>query len=92
MDKNLTDFIVLHKTGKSPLYVQLYEEIVDKIKHKTLSPGYKLPPVRLLAREMAINPGTVVSAYRELEKNGYIFTRRGSGSYVAERTVERCVE
>lgn len=87
MDKNLTDFIVLHKTGKSPLYVQLYEEIVDKIKHKTLSPGYKLPPVRLLAREMAINPGTVVSAYRELEKNGYIFTRRGSGSYVAERIV-----
>ena len=44
-----------------------------------------MPPVRTLAQQLNINNGTVVSAYRELEKNGYIFTRRGSGSYVAEQ-------
>ncbi len=87
MERNLADFIMLDKNAKSPLYVQLYEVIVDKIKHKILSPGYKLPPVRFLAQKLAINPGTVVSAYRELEKNGYVFTRRGSGSYIAERIV-----
>ena len=73
MERNLADFIMLDKNAKSPLYVQLYEVIVDKIKHKILSPGYKLPPVRFLAQKLAINPGTVVSAYRELEKNGYVF-------------------
>lgn len=89
MIDKMTDFIPiqLNKNDKLPLYVQLYNEIADKIKHKVLASGYKLPPVRSLARSLIINPGTVASAYRELEKNGYIFTRRGSGCYVAERTV-----
>lgn len=85
MNKNLIDFVSLNKQSKKPLYVQLYDEIAEKIKCKTLSAGYKLPPVRILAQQLNINNGTVVSAYRELEKNGYIFTRRGSGSYVAEQ-------
>lgn len=87
MDRNLTDFIQLNKADKTPLYVQLYNEIADRIKRKLLSPGYKLPPVRNLAKSLAVNPGTVVSAYRELEQSGYIFTRRGSGSYVAEQII-----
>ena len=60
MNKNLIDFVSLNKQSKKPLYVQLYDEIAEKIKCKTLSAGYKLPPVRTLAQQLNINNGTVV--------------------------------
>lgn len=69
----------------SPLYLALYRELASMIQKKQLLPQYRLPPVRKLAAFLSINPGTVVAAYRELEQNGYILTRRGSGSYVADR-------
>ena len=46
-----------------------------------------MPPVRTLVTYLQINPSTVVNAYKELEKNGFIFSKRGSGSYVAEQRV-----
>lgn len=83
----LIDFvsIQLAKEKDIPLYVQLYEQINFMIKQHLLSPGYKLPPVRKLANYLQVNPSTVVNAYRELEQNGFIFSKRGSGSYVAEQ-------
>lgn len=48
-----------------------------------LSHGFLLPPVRKLAQSLEINAGTVMSAYKLLEQN-VIFSRSGSGSYVAE--------
>lgn len=68
---------------KEPLYRQLYEKLLEAILSHNLSPGYPLPPVRKLAASLHINIGTVLSAYRELERNGYILTRRGSGSFVS---------
>ncbi|MEW5899674.1 MAG: GntR family transcriptional regulator, partial [Bacillota bacterium] len=48
-----------------------------------LQEGEQLPPVRQLALELLINPNTVVRAYQELEREGIITTRRGSGTFIA---------
>ncbi len=89
MSQEFLDFvsIQLTKNAKEPLYVQLYDALSELILNGKLSYGYLLPPVRKLAAFLQVNPGTVVSAYKLLEQNGYIFSRSGSGSYVAEISV-----
>ncbi len=77
--------IQLVKGNGIPLYVQLYDQLVFLIREGKLSPGFLLPPVRKLAAFLSVNPGTAVASYRELEQNGYILTKRGSGSFVADR-------
>ena len=86
MTNDFVDFvsIQLDKSKKTALYVQLYNAIAALIRNDRLAPGYPLPPIRKFAVFLQINASTVVSAYKELEKNGYIFSRTGSGSYVAE--------
>lgn len=68
----------------------IYEQIVDGIRRllvsNVLKPGDKLPTVRGLASELAINPNTIQRAYRELEAEGYIYSIPGKGSFVAERS------
>lgn len=88
MNQEFLEFvsIQLNKNTKESLYVQLYAELRELIIKGQLSYGYLLPPVRKLATFLKVNPGTVVSAYKLLEQNGYIFSRAGSGSYVAEIT------
>ena len=76
--------IRLNRQAKEPLYAQLYDALRSRIANGQLAPDRRLPAVRVLAKALGINPGTVVSAYRELEKNGYIISRRGSGSFVQE--------
>ena len=50
-----------------------------------LKEGAQMPPVRDLAGELLINPNTVAKAYHELEREGYIFTQRGMGTFVSNR-------
>lgn len=76
--------IRLNRQAKEPLYAQLYDALRSRIVNGQLAPDRRLPAVRVLAKALGINPGTVVSAYRELEKNGYIISRRGSGSFIQE--------
>ena len=76
--------IQLSKDKQEALYVQLYDQMRELIATGKLSHGFLLPPVRKFAKFLEINAGTVMSAYKQLEKNGYIFSRTGSGSYVAE--------
>ena len=52
---------------------------------QVLKPGDKLPSVRELASQLAINPNTIQRAYRELEAQGYIYSIPGKGSFAAER-------
>lgn len=87
MKKEFDDFVSIQLTRntKEALYVQLYSELLKLIRSGIFAPGYKLPPVRKLADYLAINTGTVVNAYKELEKNGFIFSAAGSGSYVSEQ-------
>ena len=65
-----------------PLYFQLMEEIKHKIAVSELKPGNKLPTVRQLAVELAINPNTVAKAYDELRREGILDVKQGIGTFV----------
>jgi DNA-binding transcriptional MocR family regulator len=86
MNQDFFEFVSIQlvKGNKVAMYVQLYDALRELIIEGKLSSGYLLPPVRKFAAFLEVNPGTVVSAYKLLEQNGYIFSRSGSGSYVAE--------
>lgn len=65
----------------------LYEQIVERFKHLILCGALpedeKLPSVRNLAMELAINPNTIQKAYGELERQGFIYSVKGRGNFVA---------
>ena len=68
--------------------VPIYQQIITQIKHMVASgrlrPNEEVPPIRVLAEQLLINPNTVARAYRELETSGVLISRRGSGTRVAE--------
>ena len=65
-----------------PIYTQIMDGIRQSIGTGTLAPGEKLPSVRELAAELAINPNTIQRAYRQLELEGWIVSIPGKGSFV----------
>jgi GntR family transcriptional regulator len=69
--------------------VPIYQQIVTQIKHmvasRRLRPGDEVPPIRVLAEQLLINPNTVARAYRDLEAAGIFTSRRGSGTRVADK-------
>lgn len=67
-----------------PLYLQLMEQIRHGIETGALKAGDQLPTIRKLAEDLVMNPNTVVRAYRELQHEGIIELRHGSGAYVSE--------
>jgi molybdate-binding protein/DNA-binding transcriptional regulator YhcF (GntR family) len=71
--------------GDTPAYQQIIEQVQRRVAEGHLRPGEPLPTVRDLARQLRLNPGTVARAYAELEREGCIVTRRGGGSFVADR-------
>jgi GntR family transcriptional regulator len=68
-----------------PVYRQLIDQIQGAIASGVLRAGDQLPTVRLVAVELAINPNTVLRAYRELEIRGVLDTQQGTGTFVADR-------
>lgn len=72
----------------TPIYRQIYDQVRQAIAGGTLLPGDRLPSVRDLAIELAVNPNTVAKAYQELERAGVIETPRGRGTFVAETTTD----
>ena len=71
-----------------PIYTQVTEQFKRQILSKVLQPGDKLPSVRELAGELAINPNTIQRAYRELEQQGWIASVSGKGSFVSDVPVQ----
>ena len=67
-----------------PIYQQLMEQIKHAVATRAVHAGEQLPTIRKLAEELAMNPNTAARAYRELEREGVIEVRHGSGAYVAE--------
>lgn len=67
-----------------PIYVQIMDEIRRAVVLGTVGPDDPLPSVRQLAGELKVNPNTVQQAYRELERDGLVYVRRGQGTFVAE--------
>ena len=66
----------------------IYEQVMDSFRKQIISGDLKtddkLPSVRELSAELAINPNTISRAYRELEHEGYIYTAQGKGCFVSE--------
>jgi GntR family transcriptional regulator len=70
-----------------PIYVQIMDEIRRSLVVGALAPDDPLPSVRQLATELRVNPNTVSQAYRELERQGVVEARRGSGTFVVQSSV-----
>ena len=69
-----------------PIYSQIFDNVCSQIASGVLTPGDKLPSVRELATQLAINPNTIQRAYRELESGGWIVTVAGKGCFVSDHT------
>lgn len=71
-----------------PVYRQLIDQVQGAIASGALKSGDQLPTVRLVAVELAINPNTVMRAYREMEIRGILDTQQGTGTFIADRQSE----
>jgi len=67
-----------------PIYEQIKQEIKIHISLGILKPHKPLPSIRDLAAELIVNPNTVARAYRELEREGFIYTKKAKGCYISE--------
>ena len=76
--------VYLNYRDTRPIYTQIADNFRSQIRAGVLSPGDKLPSVRELASELAINPNTIQRAYRELEADGWIASVSGKGSFVCD--------
>jgi GntR family transcriptional regulator len=76
-------FIVVSPLNPDPMYKQVTDQIKDAIASGLLKPEEKLPSIREMAKELKISMITIKRAYADLENGGYIITRSGLGSYVA---------
>jgi GntR family transcriptional regulator len=72
-----------------PVYRQIIDQVTGGMAAGLLGPGDQLPTVRQVAVDLAINPNTVVRAYRELEIRGLLETQQGSGTFISEKKVKR---
>ena len=80
--------IYLSNSGQEPIYAQITRQIKQQILSGALRPGDALPSIRLLAKELRISVITTKRAYEDLERDGFIETVPGKGSFVAGRNVE----
>ena len=79
--------IILDYKDRRPIYEQVAEKLEELMLLGILGENEPLPSVRSLAMELSINPNTIQRAYAELERQGYIYTVKGKGSFVAENSV-----
>ena len=75
--------ISLDPQDARPIYVQIVDEVRRALVLRTLGPDDPLPSVRDLAVTLRVNPNTVSQAYRELERQGMVYVRRGQGTYAS---------
>lgn len=75
--------ILLDYRDKRPIYEQVVEKLERLIVGGALEPDAKMPSVRSMGVELAVNPNTIQRAYNQLEQEGYLYTVSGRGSFVA---------
>ncbi|MEG0076355.1 GntR family transcriptional regulator [Anaerorhabdus sp.] len=79
--------ILLYKEDKDPFYLQIVKQIKTQILNHSLSAGDCLPSMRMLASDLRISVITTKRAYEELEKEGFIVTVLGKGTFITDKTV-----
>ena len=80
--------IIISNSGGKPIYDQIKEQIKNAVLTGELQAGDALPSIRMLAKELRISVITTKRAYEELEREGFIETVPGKGSFVAGRNPE----
>jgi GntR family transcriptional regulator len=78
--------ITIHPDDPRPIYQQIVDTIKAIIARGELAHGAALPPVRQVAADLGVNLNTVATAYRELQDEGLLTIRHGSGAVVSSRT------
>lgn len=73
-----------HLTNDRPVFIQIMEKLKRDIVTGSYRPGDKLPSVRELASEAAVNPNTMQRAFSELEREGLVYTKRTNGRFITE--------
>jgi GntR family transcriptional regulator len=78
--------IEFHLDGRSgiPTYLQLVQQVRQAVRLGILRPGDQLPTVKEVVGSLAINPNTVLKAYRDLDREGFVEGRRGVGTFVTD--------
>ena len=80
----MTDWLIINKDSALPLYLQIYNSLREKILTGRILPGSRLPSSRQLAQQIGVARITVTEAYAQLQAEGYIIGRKGSGTYVTD--------
>ncbi|MEG2501310.1 MAG: GntR family transcriptional regulator, partial [Oscillospiraceae bacterium] len=80
--------IIISNTSGVPIYEQISKEIKNEILNGSFIEGEALPSIRSLASELRVSVITTKRAYEELEREGYIYTVPGKGSYIARQNKE----
>jgi GntR family transcriptional regulator len=81
-------YIVVDENDRRPIYQQVVDEIKNLIARGELREGASLPPVRQVAADLGVNLNTIATAYRELQREGLINVRHGSGAVVARSAAQ----
>lgn len=84
--------ITIHNNGEKPIYAQIVEQIKAQILSGALHEGEAIPSMRLLAKELRISVITTKRAYEELEREGFITSVTGRGSFVSPLNREMLLE
>lgn len=80
--------ILISNMDNRPIYEQIYSQIKDLILQGKLKEGEALPSMRVLAKELRISVITTKRAYEELEKEGFVESFTGKGTFVARKNIE----
>ena len=78
--------------SRIPIYEQLYKKVVELIMRGELKPGDKLPSVRELAKSLGVNPNTVSKAFQLLERDKFIYSLVGRGSFISNVSTDSARE
>ena len=73
-----------------PVFRQIVDEVKSAIARGACEPGEMIPSIRQMAAQALINPNTVARAYRDLEREGIVTTRRGLGVFLSENSAKLC--
>ena len=81
-------YIIISNSSNTPIYEQIKEQIKNKIVSNELKTGDLLPSIRNLAKDLRISVITTKNAYEELEREGYVETIPGKGTYIASKNIQ----
>lgn len=80
--------IIISNSSSTPIYEQIKNQMIQQIMSDELKEGELIPSIRLLAKDIQISVMTIKKAYDELEKEGYIESVQGKGTFVAPKNME----